>query len=230
MYIPEFDDQPCKHINLARINHLKLLNLNLKNKKILETGCGPVGDITEYLETQSSDVIAVDARQDLVEEHIIRFPHRKDRVRVCNLNVDGCFNERFDVVFCYGTLYHLSDPQTFLKYLSSICDDFMIISTAVLNNDNGEINFIQENSNSLNASYDGQACRPSRDWLFSELKKYFSYVYYVVPQPHHSDYPLQWPSSASTCRAIFVGSRNPIDNPYLSTTLLNEQEKFDQIN
>lgn len=36
-------------INIARINHLKYLNLPFENKTVFETGCGGKGDFTKYM-------------------------------------------------------------------------------------------------------------------------------------------------------------------------------------
>ena len=41
----------------------------------------------------------------------------------------------YDIIYCYGTLYHLYNPSLCIKNLSNICNDFMIICTAGNEND-----------------------------------------------------------------------------------------------
>src|SRR5579862_1254448 len=94
-------------INKARLGHLASLGLDLSNKKVLEVGAG-IGLHTEFFEKRGCTVLCTDARSENIDEMLRRYPHRKTQVvdldREHNLSGLGTF----DIVYCYGTLYHLS--------------------------------------------------------------------------------------------------------------------------
>ena len=46
----------ARKLNKARIDHLETLNIDFNNKKVLETGCGGCGDITNFLLSKNADV------------------------------------------------------------------------------------------------------------------------------------------------------------------------------
>nr|MBP9792329.1 methyltransferase domain-containing protein [Rickettsiales bacterium] len=165
-------------INIARLNHFKSLNLTKKSDRVIEVGCGPVGFFTKYLEKNVKEVISVDARQNLIEEHVKRHPHRRNKVGIANLNEKDSLKKigKFDLCFCYGLLYHLSNPAQAIENIAST-SQMVVISTICSPVDNGEVNFTKEDKDNDNQSYDGDACRPARDWIMKELKKHYQFVY-----------------------------------------------------
>ena len=42
---------------------------------------------------------------------------------------------RFDVVFCFGLLYHLESPMLGLRHMASVCDHLLLIETIVCDSD-----------------------------------------------------------------------------------------------
>ncbi len=216
-----FDSQDALKINFARQDHLASLGLDLAGKQVLEVGAG-VGWHTRFFEKIGSQVTTTDARPENVAETIRRYPNRKDRVAVVDLNVGGSheyFGE-FDVVYCYGALYHLPDPALCIRDMAASCRGLFLIETCVHPTDNGQINLAREDRCNPNQSFNGDGCRPGRDWVITELSKYFPHVYITRTQPDHSDFPLKWPvilePGVQNCRAIFVASRTRLKNPELS--------------
>jgi predicted O-methyltransferase YrrM len=228
-----FDTQEALKINRARLEHLTSLGLDLAHKRALEVGAG-VGRHTEFFEKLGCEVVSTDARPENVEEHLRRYPHRKGRVEVADLNKPDSHKKygSFDIVYCYGTLYHLNNPEHCIRDLSENCKELFLLETCVNPEDNGQINSVKENSETKNQSYSGGGCRPARDWIFQELKKYYSHVYISKFQPNHPDYPLRWPALAenlNNTRAVFIGSKNPLGKSSLSLDLLRIQNCVDEI-
>ena len=70
-----------------------------------------------------------------------------------------------------------------------------------------------------------------RQWVFDELRKHFEYVYMPSTQPWHCEFPLDWTvlrdgeSNGSLTRAVFVASRQPLDNELLRETIPDQQRR-----
>jgi len=220
-----YDSQDAIEINRARQDHLASLGLDLANKTVLEVGSG-VGRHTNFFEKLGCSTLSTDARIQNVEEHRQRYPHRK--VEVADLIMPGShysFGE-FDIIYCYGTLYHLSDPVLCIRELSRSCCSLFLLETCVNHQDNGKINIVGEDSNNPNQSFEGIGCLPGRDWVITELRKYFPYVYTTVYQPDHPDFPLNWPATNLNrlARAVFVASMQRLNLPSLTTKPLDVQK------
>ena len=204
-------------INKQRIEHLQNLKLNFKNKTILETGCGGKGDITSYLLTQTNNITLNDARL----ENILSLKQNINKDLLHNtwdLNNELPLVEKFDIIVCYGTLYHLHKPDFAIKNLATICKEFMILSTAG-NGKNNSIRFLDEKEEGAQ-SFTHKGCRPGRKWVENEFKQNFKYVYFPLSQPNHSDFKKSWISpNPEPCRFIIIGSHIELNNPNLTTTL-----------
>jgi hypothetical protein len=94
-----------------------------------------------------------------------------------------------------------------------------------------QINLIGEEINNPTQAVSGTGCRPTRLWVFTHLKKHFENVYVPRTQPNHAEFPIDWNEPAShregLSRAVFIASRTPIDNPLLSSRLLDRQSRHE---
>jgi predicted O-methyltransferase YrrM/SAM-dependent methyltransferase len=228
-----FDVPEALSINRARQDHLASLGLDLAHKTILEVGSG-VGRHTGFFEKLGCTVFSTDARPENTTEHLRRYPYRKGLVAVADLNIPGSHKKfgKFDVVYCYGTLYHLGDPALCLKDLSENCRELFLLETCVNSYDNNNVNCVPEESRWKNQSFDGTGCRPARDWIVSELKKYYPYVYCTRYQPAHGDFPLKWPANPdeyTNTRSVIVASRNPLENRSLISEIPNSQKQLEPV-
>lgn len=221
-----FDQPHGSEINSARMDHLGSLGLELSARTVLEVGAG-LGYLTSFFEERGCRVLSTDARRVNVDEHRRRAPAR--RVERADLSVPGS-HERFgafDVVFCYGTLYHLSDPALAIQELARACRHLLLLETCVWPEDNGQVNEVAEPGDALDQSIEGRGCRPARDWVLAELRKHFAHVYVSASQPDHPDFPLRWPvlHTDRNTRSIFVASREPIGSALLLDELPTEQSR-----
>ncbi len=225
MSLESFATQHYQEHNVARLEHLASLGLQLNNKKVLEVGAGP-GDHTGFYLERGCTVLATDARKQCVEALRKRYPDIETRMVDMNgMPVLRDERRRFDVVHCYGLLYHLGDPAAAIRALGSVCRGMLLLETCVSMDDGININPVNESAYEITQSTTGQGCRPTREWVFHELQQHFECVYQTRTQPKHQEFPLDWTtrSEGVLSRAVFVGSREPLDEAVFSTSLLTYQ-------
>jgi len=208
-------------INTDRIAHLETLDLSFAGKTVLETGCGGCGDFTSYLVSKGAKVVLNDVREENIKS-LLENKGLSLEYNTWNLNLAAPDNVKFDIIFSYGTLYHLSRPEVALKSFADLCREFAIISTCTSGKNDSDPNHIPEwNGNEMAA--DGTGCRPGRVFVYNELKKHFKNVYMLRTQPKNPDYPLHFPNNnGGAQRNIFIGSHIDIDNPNFVTYLPND--------
>lgn len=219
-----FDNPSALAINKARLEHLDSLGLDLEGKTVLEVGAG-VGHLTGFWEERGCEVVSTEGRNVLAKEHRRRYPHRDVRVMDLDRLTSYKAFQPFDIVFCYGTLYHVGRPQLVLANLARLCKELFLLETRVSPIDNNNVNPVRE-TDGVNQSLHGMGCRPAKDWLMAELGKHFPYIYAPVSQPDFPDFVAKWPTVRRKTRAVFVASRQELDLPMLTTELPMRQEKL----
>lgn len=205
-------------INTARMDHLATLHLPVDGKSVLEVGAG-IGLLTGFFEERGCKVLSTDARPENVAENKKRNPARQ----VATLDLErpetiGALG-KFDVVFCYGTLYHLAAPEPALEALSQVSN--LILLETCLSPGEHDLAPNVEEAHTMNQAYKGQGSRPTRQWVLNRLEKFWGHGYISVTQPSHPDFPTDWslPKTRQNQRAIFVGSRTPLANPLLTASI-----------
>jgi SAM-dependent methyltransferase len=214
-YYPE-----AKEINKSNIKHLSKLNLDFNNKTILETGCGGIGDITQFLLSQGAIVTLNDFRQENIDSLMINI-NAKFPFNTWDFNELVNDNDKFNIVVCYGTLYHLTNLENAFKNLSNLCKEYTIINTCTNGKNNEEVSIVFEgNGNEQSSNQYGS--RPGRLFIWNQLKKNFAYVYCIKSQPDNIDYPLSFPSHHHASRNTFIGSHIKLNNENLIENLIND--------
>jgi SAM-dependent methyltransferase len=196
--------------NAARLAHLASLGLPLDNRTVLEAGSGP-GDHTGFYLERGCRVLATDARPECVEA--LRARHPKAEVAVVDWNFPPSALGQFEVVHCYGILYHLQYPQQALDAMAGACQDLMVLETCVAPGPTNELVIGREDQGNPTQSFTGWACRPTRLWVFEQLRQRFPFVYTTRTQPNHQEFPIDWTLSYridQLIRAVFVASRREL--------------------
>lgn len=210
-------------INIERLKHLDSLGLNLKNKNVVDLGAG-VGDHSLFYLLKGCKVTALEGRSDLVEFIKVRFGIN---AMVCDFEkeLDKLANMKdFDVVHCYGLLYHLGNPDSFLKVVAGV-GNTLVIETMVSPSSMGTINEVAEDALNSTQAVSGMGCRPNRKWLYSELKKHYKHVYTPKTQPSHPQFPLDWtsiPENTTHTRVVFVASHTPVQSDALIEEIIDK--------
>jgi hypothetical protein len=205
--------------NRRRQEHLASLGLSLDHCSVLEVGAG-IGDHTSFFFDRSCAITTSDARQ----ENLVLLRESCPYAETLLLDLDdppASRGRRFEVVYCYGTLYHLSRPAEALAFLAGTCSRLLLLETWVSPDDGVALNPIVEDRANVTQSASGHGCRPTRAWVLAELRKQLPYAYITRTQPWHPEFPLDWRAACESdlpTRAVFVGSRTPLGLP----TLLEE--------
>ncbi|HZP58732.1 MAG TPA: methyltransferase domain-containing protein, partial [Opitutaceae bacterium] len=213
--------------NQRRQEHLATLGLDLARKTVLEVGAG-IGDHSSFFLDRGCTMTITEARLQNLSYIQKRYPAAT--VRQLDLNDPPAnLGGTFEIVYCYGTLYHLEKPETALKFMSSLCTGMLLLETCVSFTDTGTINLWSENPLDPSQSILSQGCRPARSWIFETLKKLFPYVYMPLTQPWHEEFPLDWtavaPSPSSHSRAVFIASREKLDCASLTDNIPMKQRR-----
>jgi hypothetical protein len=209
--------------NIARLKHLDSLGLDLFGKKVIEFGAG-IGDHTYFYLLKNCDILSTDARPELVKFIENRFGNKTMVINI-ESDIDKILNlPKFDIIHCYGLLYHISNPEEFLKSLRDKAS-LLILETCVSSDSIPPgPNTVNENKNDPTQAFSGIGSRPSRDWIFNILKETFPYVYIPKTQPDHEEFPKDWTSdnqnlTSKLIRAIFIASDKKLDKSTLTNTL-----------
>ena len=202
--------------NQRRLEHLASLGLDIAGSSVLEVGAG-IGDHTSFFIDRGCQVVTSDARRENIKILRLRYPN----VRVLLLDLDNppkTFSESFDIVYCYGVLYHLNNPSVAIEFMSRCCRKMLLLETCVSFGDGDLLNSLPENAVNPSQSISGQGCRPTRKWVYEQIERYFKFVYIPITQPNHEEFPIDWnspPPSQTLTRAVFIASRERIINKLL---------------
>jgi Methyltransferase domain len=215
--------------NARRLEHLASMRIPVSGMTVLEVGAG-IGDHSNYYTDRNCNITITEARNENLHHLRQRYPNHTVQL----LDLEKPFSEeidKFDIVHCYGLLYHMSNPAEVLDFLSKHCQGMLLLETCVSFGDEKQINLTAENQVNPTQAFSGMGCRPTRGWIFDKLKENFEYVYVPLTQPNHEEFPLNWNSpdnhSASLSRAVFVASRKEINNSVLAKELVMEQVRHD---
>src|SRR5206468_54997 len=115
--------------NQRRQEHLASLGLSINGSTVLEVGTG-IGDHTSFFIDRGCQVVSTEAREGNLEILRSRYPNIKVRRFDCD-DPASDFKELFDIVYCYGTLYHLKEPAKAIEFMSRCCQKMFLLETCV---------------------------------------------------------------------------------------------------
>lgn len=216
--------------NQSRQEHLATLGLELSNQTVLELGAG-IGDHTSFFLDRNCRVLTSDARPENVSLLHEKFSAQANvEVRTIDLDqpIIACMadHEIFDIVYCYGLLYHLGRPDEALRFMAAHCSGTLLLESCVSFGDDLAVNVVAENQRNPSQAWTGSGCRPTRRWVVSQLERLFEHVYVPRSQPRHEQFPVDWSPAAAAAwtpgrlsRAVFVASRRPLNCSMLLSEL-----------
>ncbi len=212
-----------------RLEHLASLRIPVAGSSVLEIGAG-IGDHSDYYIDRGCKITITDARPENIRYLRKRFS--QENIQLLDMEkphiIDG---QPFDIVHCYGLLYHLSNPESALIYASNCTGKTLFLETCVSFGESDNINLLNEPRTCPTQAFSGTGCRPTRPWIFKQLQSLFEYVYIPLTQPNHEEFPLDWANpakhKAGHSRAVFIASRERLDNEMLTTSLVSVQVRHE---
>lgn len=178
----------------------------------LDAGCG-VGYFASFLHGMAFSVTAFDARPGNVEEARRRFPHIEFKVAdvqdpaVCQLGM-------FDLVLCFGLLYHLENPFAAIRNLHALTKKVLLVESMCVANPLPTLLFRDEGQGE-DQSLRFVAFYPSESCLVKMLYRAgFSHVYRFTLLPDHEDFRATlWRRKV---RTLLAATKVHIDVPFLA--------------
>lgn len=195
---------------------------------MLEVGAG-IGDLTSFFLDRDCTVTSTEPREENVA--VFRARYEQDPMwpaerlsivpsDVAHLDQHGIVPH--EVVFCYGVLNQLDDPEAAIGTLAAHTRELLVLEVGVDSGparDDDNIIFGSMDPAHVIGSITGGGCVPTRRWVFDRLKRRFDHVYVTLLQPQYDRFGVYWARPASgrqQHRVIFVASRTPLDNPLLA--------------
>jgi len=218
-----FESEAADRINRARMGHLATLGLPLQGRRVLDVGAG-IGKLARFFVDRGCRVVCVEGRAENVA--VIRERYADVEAVVADVQTDALTaHGSFDVVFCYGLLYHTENPLATLRNLAARCGDLLLIETIVCDFEKPVAALDDESAGTWNQSLSPLAMRPSPAWVTMALSRLGFHVYMPHTVPDYEDYQFEWKNNGDhsrdghPLRAVFVGSRQALTNPALRFVL-----------
>ncbi|MBL8672248.1 MAG: methyltransferase domain-containing protein [Alphaproteobacteria bacterium] len=220
--------------NMRRLEHLASLGLDLSGKRVLDLGAG-IGDHAAFYIDRGCTVVSVEPRQENIDMLVASYrssgyrpPIALTAMRLAAEEI-GRVAGSFDIVHCYGLLYHLADPAPVMRAAAEKCTGLMLVETCVSAGAGESLNPVDEPAADATQAVGGRGCRPTRAWVRARLRESFPFVYLPRAQPAHEEFPGDWTAADSDPqrlkRAVFVASRQPLALSTLRDDLPDRQER-----
>jgi SAM-dependent methyltransferase len=218
-----FDTNAARAINAARLEWLAQANLPVAGSRVLDVGAG-VGHFIPFYLDRGCTVVAVDGRTENVAE--LKRRHQDVEAHAADAQtLEPQHLGVFDVVHCFGLLYHLESPIAALRRLSAMCRRLLILETMVCDSSEPLMVLVDE-TRAASQAMEGLGSRPSPSFIALALNRVgFEYVYGSAEVPQHPEFVFEWKNNLDTTRngrplrCVIVASKVPLDVPALSPLL-----------
>ena len=218
-----FDEIEANKINQARLAHLSSLQLSFADKTVLDVGCG-VGHLAQFFVRAGSKVVCVDGREENIVALQSQYPNLT--AHVVNVDTDSLVKfGKFDIVFCYGLLYHLENPLRALRNMKAVCGELLLLETLICDHSLPLLQLVDEPLIE-NQALGGLGCRPSPSYVVQALSRVgYLHVYAPKEPPLYRDFQIKWKNNLEwwrddhPLRCVFIASTTKLQNPQLISLL-----------
>lgn len=219
-----FEASGAAAINRARMEHLESLGLPISGKSVLDVGCG-VGHLAQFFVEHGCRTLCIDARSENIQRLRTLYPTLE--AAVANVETDRLAGfGLFEIVFCYGLLYHLANPLAGLANLAQACGDLLLLETVISDCALPVCRLADEPSETLNQAVGGIGCRPTPAFIAMALTRLgFPFVYAPLTPPSYPDFEFEWLGDLADSRdghplrCVFVASRTELESSQLTLLL-----------
>ena len=219
-----FDSPDALAINTARMAHLESLGLPIAGRSVLDVG-GGVGHLAQFFVERGCKVMCVEGREENITDLRSRYPGLE--AHLANVEADSLSRfGMFEIVFCYGLLYHLENPLAGLRNMASVSGDLLLLETMVTDHSEPVARLADEPNATPNQSLGRFGMRPSPAFVAMALNRMgFPFIYAPKTPPDHPDFRFDWTNrldcsrDGHLLRCIFVASRRELANSTLRPVL-----------
>ncbi|CAE7226189.1 VPS52, partial [Symbiodinium sp. KB8] len=204
-------EQEYQRLTARRLEHLASLALPLWSRRVLELGARQ-GDLTHFFTDRGCNVTIVEPRksnivtlrQRLFLGHLFPEP---GRVEIRSMDVEDSLPQGdWDIVFCYGLLYHLQEPERFLEKVAPLVSELLLLETVV----SAFVRDADEPPEPASMSLRGRVRFLRREDIFRLLKGLFPYAYVPATQPNHEQFETEWAHQSGRDAILEQLDRDPI--------------------
>jgi FkbM family methyltransferase len=190
IHLTPFDQKEYRQLIEARGEIIQRAVTRLKPalelSNAVDAGCG-VGFFSQTLAERGLNVCGFDGRGENVAEARRRFPHipfeQGDIEERAILQLG-----RFDLVLCFGLLYHLENPLRAIRHLRGLTEKCLLLESMCLPEERPSM-LLREEPRQEDQSLTDVACYASEVSLVKMLYRAgFGMVYRVIPLPDHDDF------------------------------------------
>lgn len=211
IHLTPFDQKEYRQLIEARGETIRHVVARLKPaldlSRAVDTGCG-VGFFSQTLAECGLNVCGFDGRGENVTEARSRFPH----IPFEQADIEGkAILElgQFDLVLCFGLLYHLENPLLAVRHLRGLTGKCLLLESMCLPEEKTAM-LLREEPNQEDQSLSDVAWYPSEGTLVKMLYRGgFGSVYRVIPLPDHEDF--RETTDHARRRTVLLASTEPID-------------------
>ena len=190
IHLTPFDQNEYRQLIEARGETARRVVSRLKTSlglvNALDAGCG-VGFISQTLAECGLNVCGFDGREENVTEARRRFsqiPFEQGDIEDKTILELG----RFDLVLCFGLLYHLENPLLAIRNLRGLTEKCLLLESVCLPEDKASM-LLRDEPSQEDQSLTDVAWYPSEGSLVKMLYRAgFGKVYRVIPLPNHEDF------------------------------------------
>src|SRR5713226_7194742 len=190
IHLTPFDQKEYRRLIEARgetiLRIVKGLKPALELCNAVDAGCG-VGFFSQTLSECGLNVCGFDGRAENVAEARRRFPHIP--FEQGDIEERGVLElGRFDLVLCFGLLYHLENPLRAIRNLRGLTEKCLLLESMCLPEEKPSM-LLREEPRQEDQGLRDMACYPSEGSLVKMLYRAgFGMVYRVIPLPDHEDF------------------------------------------
>lgn len=214
-----FDQKHYERLDSSRAELVSALLAELKQplglKTALDVGCG-LGYFSGLLCSLGLDVTGVDGRPENAEEAARRNPGVKFHTYNAedpSLRTLG----KFDLVLCFGLLYHLENPLFAIRHLHAMTKKLLLVEGVIFPGDEPTMALIDEELHE-DQGLNHLAFYPTEPCLVKMIyRSGMKHVYGLKTQPNHPDFRAE--SGTPRVRTVLAATINPAPSKLLELAL-----------
>ncbi|HEU4960656.1 MAG TPA: DUF1698 domain-containing protein [Sphingomonas sp.] len=141
-HLPEFSRQEREKTRLkSLLDHawpaiLEACGGTLEGKRVLDIACNCGGFAVAAAQAGAKQVVGIDVEDHYLEQaNFIRDALALDNLEYRKLHLEELSPEtvgRFDLILCFGILYHLENPVLSLKRIAGVADGALVVDTTLM--------------------------------------------------------------------------------------------------